>query len=341
MAAGSADNYHPVMAFFAIAIALLLEQVRPLAADHPAATGLRRWLRLVGRNVDAGGVQHGWLAWLLAVGVPTLGVIAVHWFLAWLGGWPLVLVWSVVVLYLTLGFRQFSHHFTGIRDALEAGDEERARVLLARWQQVDASSVPRSEIVRHVIEYSVLAAHRHVFGVLAWFCFMAVLGLGPAGAVFYRNAEYAARYWRRKAQAADHPTSPALCRAADAAWHAIDWLPARMTALGFAIVGSFEDAIDVWRNHAARFDDRNDGVIVAATAGAIGVRLGGASLRPLPTLAEGQAQPVSAPSVAGGEGLPGEPARTSHFTQVVGLVWRTVALWLLALILMTLAHVLG
>ena len=152
MAAGSADNYHPVMAFFAIAIALLLEQVRPLAADHPAATGLRRWLRLVGRNVDAGGVQHGWLAWLLAVGVPTLGVIAGHWFLAWLGGWPLVLVWSVVVLYLTLGFRQFSHHFTGIRDALEAGDEERARVLLARWQQVDASSVPRSEIVRHVIE---------------------------------------------------------------------------------------------------------------------------------------------------------------------------------------------
>ena len=50
---------------------------------------------------------------------------------------------------------------------------------------------------------------------------------------------------------------------------------------------------------------------------------------------------VEAPSVAGGEGLPGEPARTSHFTQVVGLVWRTVALWLLALILMTLAHVLG
>ena len=80
---------------------------------------------------------------------------------------------------------------------------------------------------------------------------------------------------------------------------------------------------------------------MAATAGAIGVRLGGASLRPLQTLSDGQAQPVSAPSVAGAEGLPGEPARTSHFTQVVGLVWRTVALWLLALVLLTLAHVLG
>ena len=329
------------MAFFAIAIALLLEQVRPLASDHPAALGLRKWLRMVGRNVDAGGAQHGWLAWLLAVGLPALVAVAVFRLANWLGSWPLALIWSVAVLYLTLGFRQFSHHFTGIRDALEAGDEDRARALLARWHQVDASQVPRSEIVRHVIEHSVLAAHRHVFGVLAWFCLGAMLGLGPAGAVFYRNAEYAARYWRRKAQATDHPTSPALCRAADAAWHVIDWLPARMTALGFAIVGSFEDAIDVWRNHAARFADANDGVIVAATAGAIGVRLGGASLRPLPTLADGQAQPVSAPSVAGGEGLPGEPARTSHFTQVVGLVWRTVALWLLALILLTLAHVLG
>ena len=45
------------MAFFAIALALLLEQVRPLAEDHPAVQSLRRWLRLVGRNVDAGGLR--------------------------------------------------------------------------------------------------------------------------------------------------------------------------------------------------------------------------------------------------------------------------------------------
>ena len=45
--------------------------------------------------------------------------------------------------------------------------------------------------------------------------------------------------------------------------------PARTTALAFAIVGSFEDAIDTWRQHAARFADGNDGVILAATSGAI------------------------------------------------------------------------
>jgi adenosylcobinamide-phosphate synthase len=106
------------------------------------------------------------------------------------------MVWSVVVLYATLGFRQFSHHFTAIRDALEAGDEMRARQLLALWQRVDASELPRSEIVRHVIEYSVLAAHRHVFGVLAWFSVLAAFGFGPAGAVLYRMSEFVTRYWR-------------------------------------------------------------------------------------------------------------------------------------------------
>ena len=90
----------------------------------------------------------------------------------------LTFLWAVGILYVTLGFRQFSHHFTGIRDALEEGDEDAARERLAHWQQVDVGALPRSEIVRHVIEYSVLAAHRHVFGVLAWFSVLAALGLG-------------------------------------------------------------------------------------------------------------------------------------------------------------------
>lgn len=328
------------MALFAIVIALLIEQVRPLDPANRASTALRRWVRGVGHAVDAGGEHHAWLAWVLAVALPALATFGVHWLLLWLAGWPLALVWNVVVLYVTLGFRQFSHHFTGIRDALDAGDEERARLLLARWQQVDASALPRSEIVRHVIEYSVLAAHRHVFGVLAWYCVLAMLGMGPAGAVFYRNADFAASYWRRKTEAADQPVSAALRQAAVAAWGAVDWLPARMTALAFAIVGSFEDAIDAWRQHAARFAGHNDGVILAATAGAIGVRLGGATLHPANVSAV-LGQPALGPVDLAGDALPGEAPRSAHFNQVVGLVWRSVALWLLLLVLLTLAHVLG
>jgi adenosylcobinamide-phosphate synthase len=179
--------------------------------------------------------------------------------------------------------------------------------------------------------------------VLTWYCLLAMLGLGPAGAVFYRNAEFAAGYWRRKVESSDQPVSQALRDAAAQAWRAIDWLPARTTALAFAIVGSFEDAIDAWRQHAARFADGNDGVILAATAGAIGVQLGGASLKPAPS-ATGQGalgQPAMGTVDLAGAALPGDTPTSAHFSQVIGLVWRAVALWLLLLILLTLAHVLG
>jgi len=245
------------------------------------------------------------------------------------------------VLYLTLGFRQFSHHFTAIRDALEDGDAAEARALLARWKQVDASELPRSEIVRHVIEYSVIAAHRHVFGVLAWYSVFAALGLGPTGAVLYRLAEFVARYWGRGSRVVTaHPPSESLQRAAEQAWMVIDWLPARLTAMSFAVVGSFEEAIDGWRFHAQRFPNDNDGVVLAATAGAINVRLGGEALRSRAG-AELAADFEAGADMADSSSTPGREPEVGHLRSVVGLVWRSVVVWMLLLALLTLARLLG
>ena len=270
------------MSFFAILFALLIEQARPLARSNPIHAGLRAWALSVSRNFDAGKAHHGWVAWTLAVVVPSLFTLAIHWALLWGLGWPFAVLWSVAVLYITLGFRQFSHHFTSIRDALESGDEDAARERLAHWQQVDVVALPRSEIVRHVIEYSVIAAHRHVFGVLAWFSVLAALGLGPTGAVLYRLAEFVSRHWSSRRRKGAQPASASLQKASAQAWLAIDWLPARLTALSFAVVGSFEEAIEGGRFHAQRFPSDNDGVVLAATAGAINVRLGGEALKATP-----------------------------------------------------------
>lgn len=331
------------MSLFAVLFALLIEQARPLTTGNPVHAGFRAWARTVSRNFDAGKAPHGWVAWTLAVVFPGLVTFAIYWLLVWGIGWPFGVLWSVVVLYITLGFRQFSHHFTEIRDALEAGDEPRAREALARWQQVDASQLPRREIVRHVIEHSVLAAHRHVFGVLVWFSVLAALGLGPTGAVVYRMSEFVARYWKYKSNTRQWPTSPALQGAAAAAWTVIDWLPARITALSFAVVGSFEDAIDGWRNHAQRFPNDNDGVILAATAGAVGVRLGGEALKPTAAELTPQGQIVlpDGTPVQDSEATPGRPPEIAHFGAIVGLVWRTVVMWLVLLSLLTIARLLG
>ena len=324
------------MSFFSILMALLIEQVRPLSDLNPVQRNLQAWANWVARTFDAGEPRQARVTWLMLVGTPALLVMLVNWVLEFAVGWPAVLAWNVAVLYATLGFRQFSHHFTAIRDALEAGDEEQARQLLAAWQNVQVGQIPRSEIVRHVIEYSVLAAHRHVFGVLLWYALMSVIGLGPAGAVVYRLAGRISHQWSPEDE---HQTlSEALRDVTRRAWRMLDWLPARATALAFAVVGRFEDAMDGWRHYAQQFPDDNDGVILAATSGAIDIRLGGAALQPEPdvVILDEEGQPVT-----GSGSTPGRIPETAHFAQVVGLVWRTVVMWLVLVALLTMARLLG
>ena len=341
------------MSFFATLLALLIEQVRPLAQRNPVYALMRVWARWARRNCDTGREGHAWLAWMLAVLVPAVLAAGVHWALYWWGGWVAAAPWSVLVLYLTLGFRQFSHNFTAIRDALEVGDEPLARQQLAQWQQVNASELPRREIVRHVIEFSVLAAHRHVFGVLFWFSVLAALGLGPLGAVLYRQTEFVMRYWQHQAKVKHLPISPALQTVAARAWQVLDWPSARATALAFAVVGSFEDAVDAWRRYATDHPEDNDGVIIAATAGAINVRLGGETFQTTPSDVAGA--PLASPSTKTqglgtgsaatyapeAQALPGQEPVAGHLRSVVGLVWRTVVMWMVLLALLTLARLLG
>lgn len=328
------------MSFFAILFALLIEQARPLSRSNPIHAGLRAWALSVSRNFDAGKPHHGWVTWTLAVVLPSLVVLLVYWLLLWSVGWPLAMLWNVAVLYITLGFRQFSHHFTRIRDALESGDEDAARAALAHWQQVDVGELPRNEVVRHVIEYSVLAAHRHVFGVLGWFSVLAALGLGPTGAVLYRLSEFVSRHWSYKERAGAQPASDSLRRASATAWVVVDWLPARLTALSFAMVGSFEEAIEGWRFHAQRFPNDNDGVLLAATSGALNVRLGGEALRARANGAAPLGLEMDA-TMEDSDTTPGREPEVGHLRSVVGLVWRSVVVWMLLLALLTLARLLG
>jgi len=318
------------MSFISVLFALLLEQARPLSRGNPIHAGMRAWVRWCTRNLDAGKPLHGWLAWGLAVIVPSILSLVVYWVLALFAGLPLAVLWSALVLYASLGFRQFSSHFTQIRDALAADDEPLARTLLAQWQQMDVKSWSRSDMIGRVIEFSVLASHRHVFGVLTWFSVLAAFGLGPTGAVLYRLAEFVVRYWQHQSEAHHQPVSVALQHNAQNAWTILDWLPARITALGFAVVGNFEEAIEGWRRYAEQPGAQNDGLLLAATAGALNIHLiapGVGNQVPMPDRQERRAQrPV--PELA-------------HLAIVVGLVWRAVVMWIVLLALLTLARLLG
>ena len=167
------------MSFFAVLFALLIEQLKPLPRGNCRARRADRLDALDRRATSTpAATSHAWVVWCVTVlAAGAAGAAASTSALAQVQRaarrWPS----NVAVLYLTLGFRQFSHYFTDIRDALERGDEIEARRLLAEWRHLDASELPRTELLRHVIEHSLLAAHRHVFGVFFWF--VAAVDLRP------------------------------------------------------------------------------------------------------------------------------------------------------------------
>ncbi|MEJ6007951.1 CobD/CbiB family protein [Paucibacter sp. AS339] len=329
------------MNFFAVLLALLCEQLKPLRHGNGVHHGVISWVRWTGRNFDAGRDHHATVVWGITVIGPALVAAAIY---LVVGHFSLMLALAldVLVLYLTLGFRQFSHYFTDIRDALERGDDLEARRLLSEWRHLDASELPRTELVRHAIEHSLLAAHRHVFGVFFWFVVLSTLGLGPAGAVLYRMAEFVSRYWAFKSRTLEAPTNMRLMSLSRMLFAWVDYLPARLTATGFTIVGNFEEAVNGWRRDAGLWLHPNEGIILATAAGALGLQLGGAAA---PGVTPDRSKTFSS-GIDGDETLaegstPGQLPQLGHLQSVVGLIWRSVVLWMLLLALLTLANLVG
>lgn len=311
------------MALFSLVAVLLIEQMRPLPYRLVVLGPLTRLARLLEGLFNAGEASHGLIAWSVAVGGLVLVAGGVH-LVLYLINPLLAWLWSVAMLYLTMGFRQFSHYYSDIQLALRLGDLPRARELLGEWRGRPADALSPSEIARLAIEEALSASHRHVFAVLV--CF--VLLPGPCGAVLYRVAAFLADQWGRRTD----DDSGSFGKFSQQAFAFIDWLPLRVTATGFAIVGNFEDAIYCWRTQTDKWpaSDLGSGIaiVLASGAGALGVRLG----RPR----------VEADGISDrAEMETGDEADVDFMQSAVGLVWRALLLWLLLLLLLALASLMG
>lgn len=318
------------MTFFSILFALLIEQLKPLRADNPVYAGARALAEKLEKSFNAGQVQHGRIAWFLMIAAFIVPVALLYWISLKIG--PLAaLVVNVAVVYVTLGFRHYSHFFTSIQLALNNGDEATARSLLAEWTKRDTADMDVSEVARIAVEKALVTTHRNVFGVFFWI----LTPLGPVGAIMYRVAEYLARAWNEP-KAAEREE---FGRFAAQAFYWIDWIPVRLTAAAFAVVGNFEDAIYAWRNFAGRWQDEAVGIILSAGGGAMGIRLG-ASVENAADVIPVDAGTVDSITLET-ETPVGEEASVRALQSTVGLVWRALLLWMLLVLLLSIAKWLG
>lgn len=283
--------------------ALLLEHFRPLVQPPAPYRVFARYSDSLRERLDGGEPQQGLLAWGAAV-LPFLGaVFVVH---AWLAGLSPVLsaVFSGAVLYLTGGFKYYVRAAESVSGALGTGDVAQAREALGRWSNVDGVQFGLHDVARVGTERVLALSHRQLFGPLFWF--LALAFAGPVGPVLYRLSSILARRWEGDDQ---------FGHFARQVFHWLNWPVARVTALSFAIAGDFEDALFCWRTQAADWPDAEEGLALAAGAGALGVSLGS----PLPLADTILPRPEL--------GL-GDEAEAQHIASAVSLVWRSLAIWL-------------
>lgn len=287
------------MSLSIVLAALIWSHFHPYKSPWPEQLA-RQWHAWLLESFNAGQRSQGMLAWSVGVLLPALA----FGFLASMLGQALAgLGWafSVLVLYFVLGFREASFHAAGVARALREEDVERARERLGNWRPGTLRGEDAESIARLTIEEILKAALVSLLGALFWYFLF-----GVAGVVAYRLAFLCRELWHDEAEFGVFAVR---------ACQALDWIPARIAAFSFAIVGNFQDALESWRGQAHAWGDETQGILLAAGAGALGVRLGGNV------------------GVAGGEllrptlGLEDAPG-ADGIDGAIALVWRAAILWL-------------
>jgi cobalamin biosynthesis protein CobD/CbiB len=299
------------LSLVAIVVALLAQHAFPEVARHHLQAFYGRMALSAAKRMNAGDRNSGILAWIaLMAGVMipaalvTALLAALHPFLLWL--------LDVVVLYGTLRFLATARAVADIERALREQNTVAAANLLAQWQGEPVQTDDAGAVARLAAEHALREAHHGTFGALFWFLVLP----GPLGLVFYPLALRAARSWAHLVEPGDRDFG----WFAERAFHVIDWIPQRVTAFAFAVVGNFEDALYCWRSQAAAWVRPEEGVVLASGAGALGVRLGD----PIPVGPEITSRPPLGT---------GEAAREDALASLEGLLWRALILWMVVYLL--------
>lgn len=252
------------MTLIAILLALLVERF----ASHYRDAGLYQtrggpltWLRM---RLPSARLWHSLLWITLLVLLPTALIALLSIFI---DNNLLQLPYDALILFLCLGPRDLADDVHRLIAAREAGDEDTVRRLTAALKQGPA---PETD-ARSLLGVLFIQSHERLFGTLIWF----VIG-GPAAAVFYRLASRLPLVFVSDGGAIAIFVNRLHAVAA--------WLPARLTAILYGIVGSADDALTAWRELPTDLSwvTRTWTLLAEVSSAALSLEVHGAKLVPAP-----------------------------------------------------------
>lgn len=217
---------------------------------------------------------------------------------------------TAILLYSAIGRSSLAEHAMNVSNALHENNISEARHRVAYIVSRDTQSIDEQGVVNATVETVLENGNDAIFAAIFW----AVLA-GPSGVIVYRLSNTLDAMWGYKNDRYIH-----FGRAAARLDDIMNFIPARLTALAYAFAGHFQQAMQCWREQAPNWKSPNAGPVMAAGAGSLGVKLGGAAVyhgktQHRPTLGAGRA------------------AKKSDIQRSLKLIDKALAIWIGVLLL--------
>jgi adenosylcobinamide-phosphate synthase len=251
----------------------------PLVGFGAYAQALERWLHVPGEAEGGRAARdpgRGAVAACLAV-LPAVALCAALCRVPVIGTALIVLV-----LYGVVGHRSLYDHAHAVQQALDRGELAEARRRVGLMVSRETADMSATRVAGAAAESVLENGNDALFGALFWFAVA-----GAPGALLYRLVNTLDAMWGYRTPRYLH-FGWAAARCDDV----LNFIPARLTALTYALAGNFRAALRCWGQQGVLWDSPNAGPVMASGAGALQLRLGGGAFyhghwRVRPELGEG------------------------------------------------------
>lgn len=244
------------------------------------------------------------LVWLIQETLVTVAFAESRW---------MQIILDIVILTFVIGWQSMKEHARAVAVPLLAGDMENARNNLSMIVSRQTDGMNETEVAGSTIESVLENGHDCVFASLFWYAL-----LGPAGALLHRLVNTLDAMWGYK----NERYLKFGCCAARLD-DLLGWLPARLTAICYAISGSLPSAFYSWRNQIGKHKSLNAGLVMATGAGALDITIGG------PAVYQGIRQDKPYLGV-------GDPAKSADIKRALQLIQKSLVVWLVLFALLLL-----
>lgn len=306
-------DHYPILATHSTAFAVIAAVLLDACLGEP-----KRWHPLVGFGWLAHHIEiylnrqrnplltraTGLLAWILLLApLILLSYFATQSTHGWLA--------NILLLYFSIGAHSLMQHAQQIYTPLSQHNIADAQHAVSMIVSRDTSQLNETEIATATVESVLENGNDAIFGAIFWFIL-----LGGTGALMFRLANTLDAMWGYRT-----PRFLYFGWAAARLDDLLNLIPARLTALSYALCGHTDSAIKCWATQANQWYSPNAGPVMSAGAGALHVKLGGAAVYHGKT----KERPLL--------GL-GDVANHTHILAAIQLVKRSLIMWCAMILLL-------